>query len=160
MFEWVVAKTDKGVIGKDGVLPWHIPEDLKHFKKLTLGRSVIMGRRTWDEIYQRLGAALPKRKNIVLTSRPLPANAEAFAARCLDEAVSLAQKESQEEPMVIGGAQLYQATLPQVSVIHLTEVRGDYEGDTYFPKLDMDAWNETLEAETEQCRFITLRRKS
>lgn len=155
VFESVVAKSTNNVIGNNGALPWHIPEDLNRFKKLTLERSVIMGRRTWDEIYQRLGKPLPRRKNIVLTSRPLPNDVEVFSASSLEEAVSLAEG----VPMIIGGAQLYTDTLSSAQTIHLTEVFGDYEGDAVFPELNMDEWDSQVEGETDKCRFITLTRR-
>ena len=153
--EIVVAKTMGNVIGSEGFLPWHIPEDLRHFREKTLGGSVIMGRRTWDEIYNKLGKALPKRQNIVLTSSPLPAGVEASAASSLAQAFSLAR----HKPIIIGGAQLYAATLPQMKVIHLTEVLGNYQGDAYFPELDKSEWDETIEEETDRYRFIKLIRK-
>lgn len=153
----VVAKTQTNVIGNRGKLPWHIPEDLKHFKQLTLGHSVLMGRKTWDEIYARLGKGLPQRRNIVLTSRPLPEDAErgTIVVRSVEEGIA----EAGANGFVIGGARLYEATLGQITTHHITEVLGDYEGDTYFPQLVDEEWMRTVEKETPTYRFITLRRK-
>lgn len=150
----IVARTTSNVIGNKGALPWYIPEDLQRFKRLTLGRSVIMGRNTWDEIYKKLGKALPDRKNIVLTSGAIPKATDLVIVRTLKEAIEQGGKEA----VIIGGAQIYQATLPMVKIIRLTEILGDYKGDTYFPELDMSEWHEEVEEETDKYRFITLTR--
>ena len=133
----VAAVARNGVIGARGKLPWHLPEDLRHFKKLTLGHPVIMGRRTWDS----LPKALPGRENIVVTrsaNRDIPGasvanSVEAAIALCVGETVAF----------VIGGAAIFAAALPIASGIVLTEIDRDYEGDVYFPDWDRNAWQET-----------------
>lgn len=132
----VVAVARNGVIGRDNTLPWRLPSDLAHFKRVTMGRPVVMGRRT----YESIGKPLPGRKNIVVTR-----NKDFHAPGCtvvgsLDEAWRAA--EGAEEVSVIGGTTLFEETLPIADTIHLTEVEADVEGDTYFPSLDRSQWNE------------------
>ena len=133
----VAAVAANGVIGAGGKLPWHLPEDLKHFKALTLGHPVIMGRKTWES----LGRPLPGRENIVVTraagyhapGASVAASLEAALALCAGEAVAF----------VIGGSELYAAALPLADGLVLTEIHRDYEGDTHFPDFDRKAWRET-----------------
>lgn len=138
----IVAVAANGVIGKDNQLPWHIPEDLKWFKENTLGKPVIMGRKTWDSI----GRPLPKRPNIVVTRQTDWRAEGAHAAHSLDEALELAAKlaPEAEELMVIGGNALFAEALPRAGRLYLTEIRRAYEGDTVFPPLDRSLWRETL----------------
>lgn len=133
----VVAVARNGVIGKDGGLPWRIPEDLKHFKRNTVGHAVIMGRKTWDSI----GKPLVERRNIVVSRNPELRFEGAEVVSSLEAALVLA-REHDEEPRVIGGAELYRQALPQATRIFLTEVDRDVEGDTFFPHLDRAEWRE------------------
>jgi dihydrofolate reductase len=130
----VAAVADNGIIGAHGKLPWHLPEDLKHFKQLTLGHPVIMGRRTWES----LGKPLPGRENIVVTRRPDYQAAGASIARSIEGAVALCAGEP--VAFVIGGAEIYAAALPLADGLVLTEIHKDYEGDTRFPPWDRTAW--------------------
>ena len=150
----VLALGDGGVIGKDGKVPWHIPEDLKHFKAMTLGHAIVMGRKTWDEV----GKPLPGRRNIVVsrTVGALP-GAEVFAT--LEEAIAAART-TDPEPRVIGGAQIYAATLPLATTIYLTEVHREAAGDTFF-HLDRSGFRETSRRRSEVSEgveFVTLER--
>ena len=134
----VVAMNDDRIIGKGNALPWHIPEDLKHFRAVTMGHVIVMGRHT----HQSIGKALPGRTNVVVTSRP-----ELVAAGCetrstLAEALELAWR-TDEEPRVVGGAQIYAQALPLVTTIFLTEVHRAVEGDVRFPEIDRAAFRET-----------------
>jgi len=133
----VVAIADNGVIGRAGGLPWHLPDDLKHFRALTLGKSVLMGRHTFESI----GRPLPQRQNLVMsrargiTPEP-PAGVQVVAS--LSEACACArswasERRQEAELCVIGGAQIYALALPQASRIYLTEVHAAPAGDTYFP---------------------------
>lgn len=133
----VAALARNEVIGAQGKLPWHLPEDLQHFKKLTLGRPVIMGRRTWES----LGRPLPGRENIVVTRRAGYAAAGASVASSLQAAIALCAGEP--VAFVIGGAELYAAALPLADGLVLTEIERDYEGDTRFPAWDRGAWRAT-----------------
>jgi dihydrofolate reductase len=133
----VAAVARNGVIGAKGKLPWHLPEDLRHFKKLTLGHPVIMGRRTWDS----LPHALPGRENIVVTrsaNRDIPG---ASVANSVEAAIALCTGE--RIAFVIGGAGIFAETLAMADGLVLTEIERDYEGDVVFPKWDRGAWRET-----------------
>jgi dihydrofolate reductase len=139
----VAAVAENGVIGQDGDMPWRLPGDLKHFKKTTLGKPVIMGRRTFDSIGRK---PLPGRPNIVLTRDKNFRAAGVTVAATLDEALQIAEREaaklSAEEIAVIGGSTLYQETLPRAGRLYLTEVHASPEGDTRFPEFDRAAWRE------------------
>jgi len=130
----VAAVARNGIIGADGKLPWHLPEDLKHFKQLTLNHPVLMGRRTWES----LGRPLPGRKNIVITRRAGYEAPGASVAASLEDAIALCAGEP--EAFVIGGAEIYAAALPIADGLVLTEIQRDYAGDTHFPGWDRAAW--------------------
>jgi dihydrofolate reductase len=151
----VVAIGDNGAIGKDGKVPWHIPEDLKHFKAVTMGHAIIMGRKTWDEV----GRPLPGRRNLVVSRAPglALAGAEVFASL---EAAIEAARATDDEPAIIGGSTLYAAAMPLATRIHLTEVHRSVEADTFFPPFDRSAWREVERrpAATEGVEFVTLER--
>lgn len=132
----IVAMTPDRVIGRDNGLPWRLPEDLRRFKAITLGKPVIMGRRTWESI----GRPLPGRRNIVVSGRADFAPAGAEVVRDLDAALALAG--DVPEVMVIGGAQLYAAALPRATRLYLTDVHADIDGDAWFPAFDLEAWRE------------------
>ena len=124
----VVAVAENGVIGKDNQLPWRLSSDLKHFKKLTTGHAVLMGRKT----YESIGRPLPKRTNLIVTR-----NTEYQAAGCevftsIEQALEFAQKANETEVFVIGGAQIYQQIMPQVDTVYLTKVKAEVVGDAYF----------------------------
>ena len=150
----VLAVGRNGVIGKDGKVPWHIPEDLAHFRRETVGHAIIMGRRTWDEV----GKPLPKRRNIVVSRREGLALPGAEVVSSLDEAIALART-SDPEPRVIGGAEIYRLALPLATKIILTEVDRDAEGDTFFD-LDRAGFVETSRRAGEEpgVSFVTLER--
>ncbi len=135
----VVAMARNGVIGRDGKLPWHLPDDLKRFKATTVGRAVIMGRKTFESI----GKALPNRQNIVITRRGELATATAQGCdvvASLEEA--LARVLVRDECFVIGGGEIYRAALPRADRILLTQVDADVEGDVRFPPFDAKEWTE------------------
>ena len=133
----VAAVAANGIIGADGKLPWHIPGELKHFKKLTMGHPIIMGRRTWES----LKGPLPGRENIVVTRTPGYEAAGAAVASSLEAALALCAGEP--VAFVIGGTQLFESSLPTASGMVLTEIQRDYEGDTWFPKWDRTQWRES-----------------
>lgn len=137
----VLARTDKGVIGANGGLPWHIPADLAHFKRLTLGKPVIMGRKT----YQSIGKPLPRRLNIVVTRDPSWTAAGVTVAHTLPEAFAVAYEDALRtgagEVMVIGGADIFKAALPEAKRIYLTLVHHDYPGDVTVD-LPLSGWRE------------------
>ena len=134
--EIVAAVAANGVIGRGGGLAWHLPDDLKHFKALTLGHSMIMGRRTFESI----GKALPGRRSIVVsTTWTQPPAPGVEIAATLDDAVRLAAA-SPGPAFVVGGAILYAAAMPRARVMHLTELDVPVEGDTFFPPFDRAEW--------------------
>ena len=133
----VAAVAANGVIGRDGRLPWHLPEDLKHFKRLTLGHPVIMGRKTWES----LSAPLPGRDNIVVTRTAGYGAAGAAVASSLEAALALCAGES--VVFIIGGEQLFADSLPLAAGLVLTEIHRDYQGDVFFPRYDRSRWRES-----------------
>jgi dihydrofolate reductase len=151
----VVAIGNDGAIGKDGRVPWRIPEDLRHFKNVTIGHAIIMGRKTWDE----LGRPLPGRRNLVVSRNPALRleGAEVFAS--LDDAIKAART-TDDEPRIIGGAIVYAEALPMCTRMFLTEVRRDAEADTFFPSFDRTCWREVKRrrGESESVEFVTLER--
>lgn len=138
----IVAMAENRVIGVDGKLPWHLPGDMKHFKQTTMGKPVVMGRKTWES----LARPLPGRANIIVT-RDLTFGVEgAYVAHDIDAALALAEglAADGDEVMVIGGAEIYAQTLDRADRLYLTEVHLDVEGDAVFPELDEHMWTETL----------------
>jgi dihydrofolate reductase len=132
----VVAVARNGVIGRDNALPWRLPADLAHFKRVTMGHPIVMGRRT----YESIGKPLPGRKNIVVTRDAAYQAPGCTVVHSLDEAWKAAA--GADEVCVIGGTTLFEETLPVADVIHLTEVEAEVEGDTWFPALDRSQWHE------------------
>lgn len=155
----IVAMTKNNVIGKDNQMPWHLPADLKWFRENTLGKPVIMGRKTFESI----GRVLPKRPNIVLSRQPYEYDGliwqESFEA-------ALSYLQSHSEIMLIGGGQLFKQYLPLADKLYLTIIQTELEGDTYFPQIDWNEWQTQEErwqdADAENpyaCRFLILVRK-
>lgn len=138
----IVAAASNGVIGRDNALPWHLPEDLRYFKRVTLGKPIVMGRKT----YESIGRPLPGRTNIVVTRQPGYRADGLRVTASLEEALALAadiaEIDGAEELMVIGGAELYQAALPLAGRLYLTEVHAAVEGDALLPPIDWTAWRE------------------
>jgi dihydrofolate reductase len=138
----VVARARNGAIGRNGTLPWHIPADLKHFKAVTLGTPMIMGRKTFES----LPGLLPGRRHIVLTRGTGWSADGAEVAHSVEEAVALA---GGERISVIGGADIFGLFLPRADVVELTEVHADVEGDTFMPPLHAAEWREAHRDEHE-----------
>jgi len=139
----VVAMARNRVIGRDNALPWHLPEDLRHFRELTLGKPVIMGRLTHESI----GRALPGRSNIVVSAnpdfRPAPGVIRVGSIEAaLAAAAGIARRDGVDECMVIGGSRIYAACLPLAQRIHLTLIEREVDGDTWFPAFDPSEWEE------------------
>lgn len=133
----IVAVARNGVIGRNGKLPWRLPEDLAFFKRTTMGSPIIMGRRTWESI----GRPLPGRRNIVVSRSKEFTAPGAEVAADLDAALALCA--GTPEAFVIGGAQLYAVALPRAQQLVITEIDADFEGDTYWPTIDKAQWQET-----------------
>jgi len=132
----IVAVADSGVIGRNNTLPWHLPEDLKRFKRLTMGKPIVMGRKTFESI----GKPLPGRQNIVLTRETNYRREGIIVVHDADAALAAAGEAA--EVMIIGGSDLFRLFLPRANRIHLTRVHGDIEGDVMWPALD-DTWSVT-----------------
>ena len=158
MITLILAIADNGVIGRNGAIPWRISDDLKRFKQLTLGKPVVMGRKTWDSLPKK---PLPERTNIVVTRQPGWKGEGAIAASSLDDA--LAQAAQAAEVMVIGGAEIYRAALSRAQRIELTEVHRPFEGDARF-SFEREAWREVAREEHVtpdglSFSYVTLTRK-
>lgn len=151
----VVAVANRGVIGVKNGLPWRLPEDLRHFKTVTMNHAIVMGRKTHDSI----GRALPGRRNIVVSRQLRLEIPGCEVAETFEHALQMAYF-NDEEPRVIGGASLYELALPLATKIFLTEVHRDVEGDTFFPVFDRSAWRETerRKGESPDVEFVTLER--
>jgi dihydrofolate reductase len=156
----VVAAAENGVIGLNGRLPWQIPEDLKRFKVLTLGKPCIMGRKTWQSLPRQ---PLPGRINIVVTRDRDFCAPGALIAASFEDAIEIAAQQDPPEIAVIGGENIFAAALPLAHRIELTEVSACPEGDAFMPKIDLNQWRETWrgdphEAGTLRYSFVTLER--
>lgn len=155
----IVAADERGGIGRAGGLPWHLPEDLRRFKALTLGKPIVMGRKTWDSI----GRPLPGRRSLVVSRQAGFAAAGAEVFDSLEAALRAAA--DAQETCVIGGAEIYRQALPCTDVIHLTRVHAVVDADTHLPRLDPGEWEEVAredraadERHAHAFSFITLRR--
>lgn len=134
----MVARADNRVIGKNKNLVWHLPADLKYFKKLTTGHYVIMGRKTFESF----GNPLPNRVHVVITRNPNYDAKGHHVAGSLQEAFDICEQHDQKHVYVLGGGQIYRLAMEHVDQIYLTEVHGNYEGDTTFPEIDKNKWRE------------------
>ncbi|MCI8384638.1 MAG: dihydrofolate reductase [Clostridia bacterium] len=139
MLSIIVAKAKNNIIGKENKLVWNLPADLQHFKELTTGHTIIMGRKTFES----LGRVLPNRKHIVLSQNP--------DFKVKEEEVHIVHSmleiqeyiENEEENFVIGGAMIYNLLMPHVTKMYVTEIEEEFEGDTFFPKINPEIWKET-----------------
>jgi dihydrofolate reductase len=138
-----VACAQGRVIGQDNRLPWHLPEDLRHFRQTTLGRAIIMGRRTWDSI----GRPLPGRTTVVLSRQPAWQAPGCLHADSLEKAIALARAHCPGEVFVVGGEAVYREALPMASRVLMTEIALSVPGDAHFPALDPQAWVSLTRAE-------------
>ena len=139
----IAAVAANRVIGKEGDLPWHIPEDLKYFKRITMGKPVIMGRKTWET----LDEPLPGRKNVVVTRQDDYKAAGAEVVHNLDDAMKAAG--GAQEVMILNGAGIYEAALPRADRMYLTHIHEAFEGDTYFPEFNRNNWEVVERTESE-----------
>ena len=139
MLSIIVAIANENVIGKDNKLIWHLPEDLKHFKQITTGHRIIMGRKTFES----LGRILPNRKHVVLCN-DMDMNIEDPNVEILDDISKLDKYiNSEEENFIIGGATIYKLLMPYANKMYITKINQDFEGDVYFPEIKADQWKET-----------------
>jgi dihydrofolate reductase len=155
----IVAADERGGIGRDGGLPWHLPDDLRRFKTLTMGKPIVMGRRTWDSI----GRPLPGRRSLVVSRQRGLAIPGAEVVASFEEALHAAG--DVPEVCVIGGAELYRAALPRADIVHLTRVHATVDADTFLPPLGPGEWAQSScerrpadERHAQAVSYITLRR--
>ena len=136
MLSIIVAKAKNNIIGKDNSMLWKLPDDLKRFKEKTLGHNIIMGRKTFES----LGRVLPKRKHIVFTQNP-DFKVEHENVEVVHSLLQIQQYiESEEEAFVIGGAMIYSLLMPYTTKMYVTQINQDFEGDVFFPKIDLEKW--------------------
>jgi len=171
----IAAVAANGVIGNDGEIPWHHPEDLKHFREQTLGKPVIMGRVTYDSILEYNGGPLEDRRTIVLTRNPdsvdtsvndetegimdVDGVTKVHAASSRSEALALASVEDTETVFVAGGASVYEQFLPVADRLLFTELDAEHDGDTYFPDWNQNEWIETGRDNRDEFSFVTCHRE-
>jgi dihydrofolate reductase len=151
----VAAVADNGVIGADGQLPWHLPDDLAHFKRVTTGNIVVMGRRTFESI----GRPLPRRTNVVVTRQPGWHADGVLVAHSLTEALAVADQHA-GDVMVIGGGQIYELAMPRADRQVLTEVHSAPDGDAFYPSFDRSEWVETRREPAGSHDFVWLERRA
>jgi len=144
----IVAMASNRAIGLNGQMPWHLSADLKHFKKVTMGAPILMGRKTFEAI----GRPLPGRSNWLISRDPSYRVDGCTSFNDLSSA--LAQANGYPEVFVIGGATLYQALLPQADCLYLTEIHRDFAGDTFFPAIDRDDWQEVERLDVNDDRTV------
>ena len=152
MFNMIVATDKNGVIGKNNSIPWGIiAEDMRRFRKLTVGNTVIMGRKTYESIEH----ALPRRENVVLSRNP---SFHAPNCRVESSVLNLVNNNyyNSRESFIIGGQEIYKLFLPYTSKIYMTIINDEYEGDTFFPINDLKNWRELRRADNEKMSFLTL----
>jgi dihydrofolate reductase len=155
----VLARADNGVIGANNAIPWRIADDMKRFKAITMGKPIVMGRKTWDSFPKK---PLPGRTNIVITRDKNWRADGAVVAHSFDDALARARSEQPEEIAVIGGAEIYRLALPYADIIHLTQVHGDFMGDVTMPPFGPE-WQEVaredhVTSEGLRYSYVTLRR--
>lgn len=149
----IAALTDERVIGRGNEIPFRYPEDMKHFRTVTAGHAVIMGRATYDSI----GKPLKGRRNIVITrNRDLRIEGVEIA-HDVQSAIALA-RQTDAEPMILGGGQIYEAALPQATRLYLTYVHVKHDGDVFFPELEPRQWRQVERRESGELSFVTLER--
>lgn len=182
MLSIIAAVSKNGVIGKNGELPWYLPEDLKHFRKLTEGHTVLMGRKTFESILNRLGKPLPNRKNIIITRQtgykfPLPSHPEhacrqAGGGEGSQNPPAASRNDSRQDVeifpniqdalaanqneniFIIGGGEIYGQTINLADKLYITEVHEDINGDVYFPEIDKNVWRETSHENRDGFSFV------
>ncbi|MBM7663212.1 dihydrofolate reductase [Bacillus mesophilus] len=135
MISYIVAMDENQVIGRNNELPWHLPADLAYFKRVTMGKPIIMGRKTHESI----GRALPGRENIIVTRNESYQSAGCRVVHSMDEVREL-ENEMDEELFVIGGAELFKELLPVTDRLYITHIHHEFQGDTFFPSIDWENW--------------------
>lgn len=156
MISLIFAIDENNLIGKGNDLPWHYPEDLKYFKDVTSGKTVLMGENTFYSIYNRIGKPLPKRNNIVAT---LNKDLKIDGVTVIYDLISFLKEDRDEEIFIIGGKQIYQLCLPYADKLYITHIHRAYEGDVYFPKINYDEYNVVKSIDSGELTFNVYERK-
>lgn len=169
MISLIAAVSKNGVIGVDNKLPWHLPEDLKRFRELTRGKTVLMGRKTFESILKQLGKPLPNRKNVVvtrdmnyrapLTPTPIPVGEGGRrpgegTVEIFHSVADALNAHKGEDIMVIGGGEIYKQTIDRADTLYITAVDKEIAGDTFFPPIDRAVWKESLREQHEGFVFV------
>lgn len=156
----VAAVAANGIIGADGRMPWHLPEDLAQFRRRTVGHPVVMGRTTFETVRRQVGGALPDRTNVVLTSRPetLPTEEAVVGVDSVTTAVQAARETGSETCYVAGGASVYEQFLPRADRLVLSELYESYAGDTEFPDRDSERWRAVEREAYDAFELVTYER--
>lgn len=151
----MAAVAANGVIGADGEIPWHLPADLRRFKRLTTGHPVVMGRRTHESILADLGEPLPDRTSVVLTTTGVEGSPRVVAVDSVEAAMDAARATGSSVVFVAGGQTVYEQFLPRADRLELTELHDAHEGDTHFPELDPATWRERDREHHDAFDFVT-----
>lgn len=158
----IVAMGKNRVIGANNALPWKLPADMERFRRLTMGKPIIMGQKTFES----MGKALPGRTNIVLTLDKNFQAADCLIAHSIEEALQIAEEKNAKEIMIIGGASVYKQFFPLADRLYLTMIEENFEGDVFFPEIDYNEWEEIERIENKPDKnnpyrytFLSLRRK-
>lgn len=155
-FSLIAAVASNNCIGKNNKIPWNIPEDFQYFKKMTLGKTCVMGQATFDSIVGYLGKPLPGRKNVIITSNknyPTPDGVRVFHS--LDDAF---QQLKNEDVFICGGASIYSQTIEKVDTLYITHIYQSPEGDTFFPEIDKNIWHEASREDHDGFSFVTYKK--
>ncbi|MFA6427129.1 MAG: dihydrofolate reductase [Candidatus Magasanikbacteria bacterium] len=156
MFSLIAAISQNNCIGKDNKIPWNIPEDFQYFKKMTLGKTCLMGQKTFESILEYLKKPLPERKNVVITKNTeykAPEGVEVLHS--IDDAFATLKD---EDVFVCGGASIYAQTIDRVDTLYITHVHQVVDGDTFFPEIKKDTWEETWREDHEGFSFVKYKR--
>ncbi len=156
MFSLIAAIAENNCIGKNNKIPWNIPEDFQYFKKMTLGKTCVMGQTTFESILGYLGKPLPGRQTVVLTSKldyTVPEGVHIFNS--LDEVF---EKLKDEDVFICGGASIYRQTVDKVDVLYITHIHQSFDGDTFFPEINKDIWKETNRENHEGFSFVVYKK--
>lgn len=154
----IAAVAANGIIGRDGTLPWHLPEDLAHFKETTMGHPVIMGRHAFEDIIDYLGEPLPGRTNIVLSRSNPTVPEDVILVESIEEGIAAARATGSETVFIAGGATVYEQFLERADRMILTELEEAYDGETMFPDWDEDEWEECSRNERNGFAFVEYER--
>ncbi|NLD26830.1 MAG: dihydrofolate reductase [Acholeplasmataceae bacterium] len=155
MISIIVAIAKNNVIGNSNTMPWYYPEDLKYFRELTTGKTILMGRRTFDSILARNGKPLPMRKHIVVTRNP---DFSYPGVEVINDLSEFLKEKREEEVFVIGGGEIYHSALPYAQRLYITHIDHAYPGDVYFPEIDYDKYNLLAKRTSSELTFAIYER--